>query len=269
MKMKKKLSIILMSVMVVAAVPGLGYSHNLWLNAVDYSPELSKRTGAHTKLYFGFGHKFPVHDFLDKQKLREFKLIKPDGQSRDLEPGEGGYLSTPLILKKEGAHVVAAATKTGFYTMYHEGDRVRHKLGTKEGLEKVLLSLYFENYTKALINVGTSENTAYSTPVGQGIEIVPQENPYLKKAGDALVLKVLHKGRPAPFCNVSATYVGFSATEDYAFSNKTNSRGESTIRLLNPGQWIVRAVVRKPAAASLREKCNEEKYSATLSFEVK
>ena len=35
------------------------------------------------------------------------------------------------------------------------------------------------------------------------------------------------------------------------------------------GHWIVRAVVRKPAAEELRDKCIEEKYSATLSFEVK
>jgi uncharacterized GH25 family protein len=253
----------------MVAIPATGFAHNLWLNAVDYSPELSKRTGAHTKLYFGFGHKFPVHDFLDKEKLVEFKLIKPDGKTRDLEPGEGGYMATPLILKKEGAHVVAAATKTGFYTMYFEGKGVHHKLGSKEGLEKVLLSLYYENYTKALIDVGETANDAYAAPVGHNIEIVPMENPYLKKVGETLDLKVLYKGRPAPFCNVSATYVGFSAKEDYAYSNKANSRGISTIRLLNPGQWVVRAVVRKPAKEELREKCNEEKYSATISFEVK
>jgi uncharacterized GH25 family protein len=178
-------------------------------------------------------------------------------------------MATPLILKKQGPHVVTAATKTGFYTMYLDGGRVHHKLGSKEGLEKVLLSLYYENYTKALIDVGPMENDAYSSPVGHGIEIVPVENPYLKKAGDTLDLKVLHKGRPARFCTISATYVGFSASEDYIFSNKTNSRGISTIRLLEPGHWIVRAVVRKPASEELRDKCIEEKYSATMSFEVK
>ncbi len=70
------------------------------------------------------------------------------------------------------------------------------------------------------------------------------------------------------FCEVSATYVGFSTKEDYAFSNKTDFNGRSTIRLISPGQWIVRAVVRKPAEAALRDKCLEEKYSATISFEV-
>lgn len=253
----------------VLSLPAAAYGHNLWLNAIDYSPELSKRTGAHTKVYFGFGHKFPVQDFLDKNKLTEFKIVRPDGDTVDLKPGSSGFLSTPLIFKTEGAHMVTAATKTGYYTMYFKKGRVHHKLGSKEGLSEVLLSLYYENYTKALINVGTPTKDAYRTPVGHGIEIIPMENPYLKKTGDTLKLKVLHKGRPASFCNISATYVGFSTAEDYAFSNKTNAKGISSIRLLSPGQWIVRAVVRMPAAEKLRDKCNEEKYSATISFEVK
>lgn len=267
----KKVSSALLKIVFLAiflAIPTVGLCHNLWLNAIDYRPALSKRTGAHTKIYFGFGHKFPVHDFLDKEKLVEFKLIKPDGARQDLEPGEGGFLVTPLIIKKEGAHVVAAATAHGFYTMYMKNGRMQHKLGSKEGLEGVILSLYYENYTKALINVGKTEDKAFSTPVGHGIEIIPMENPYLKKAGDTLALKVLHKGRPASFCNVFATYAGFSPTEDYAFANKTNGRGITKIRLLQPGHWIVKAVVRKPAKEELREKCIEEKYSATISFEV-
>ena len=249
-------------------ITNTAFGHNLWLNAIDFSPNFSKRTGAHTKIYFGFGHRFPVQDFLDKEKLTEFKLIKPDGQSQDLEAGESGFLATPLIIKKEGAHIVTAGTKHGFYTMYMKNNRMHHKMGSKQGLENVVLSLYFENYTKALINVGKTIDNAYSTPVGHGTEIVPLENPYLKKAGDTLKVKVLHNGRPASFCNVFATYVGFSSTEDYAFTNKTNGKGITKIRLLHPGQWIVKAVIRKPATKEMSEKCIEMKYSATISFEV-
>jgi uncharacterized GH25 family protein len=250
-------------------LPGNVFGHNLWLNAVDYRPHMSQRTGAHTKVYFGFGHRFPVQDFLDKEKLIEFKQIDPDGNSRDLQAGDGGFLTTPLILKKQGAHVITAATQHGFYTMYFKNGRVHHKLDTKEGLTDVLLSLYYENFTKALINVGDTGDDAFAKPVGHNIEIIPLENPYLKKAGDTLKLKVLHKGRPASFCDVHATYVGFSVKEDYAYANKTGSDGISVIRLLEPGQWIVRAVVRKPAGEAIRGKCIEEKYSATLSFEVR
>ena len=250
------------------AIPSLAPAHNLWLNATDFSPELSKRAGAHSKVYFGFGHKFPVADFLDKSKLREFQLIRPDQSKMELEAGDGGFLATPLVLKKSGAYTVSAATNTGFYTMYNKDGRMHHKLGSMEGLDDIILSLYFENYTKALINVGKTADQDFSTPVGHNIEIVPLENPYLKKTGDLLKLQVLHNGKPVPFCQVSATYVGFSDREDYAYSSKTNGKGVATIRLLKHGQWIVMAVVRQPAAEKLKEKCLEMKYSASLSFAV-
>jgi uncharacterized GH25 family protein len=243
-------------------------AHNLWLNATDFSPELSGRAGAHSKIYFGFGHKFPVADFLDRDKLREFRLIQPDQSSSDLQAGDGGFLATPIIMKKAGPYIVSAATNTGFYTMFNQNGRIHHKMGSMEGLDNVVLSLYYENYTKALLNVGTTATDAFSTPVGHGIEIVPLENPYLKKAGDTLKLQILHNGKPVPFCPVSATYVGFSDREDYAFSNKTNSQGISTIRLLQPGQWIVLASVRTPAGEELKGKCLEMKYTASLSFAV-
>jgi len=248
--------------------PNQSHAHNLWLNATDFSPELSKRTGAHSKVYFGFGHKFPVADFLDKSKLREFQLIRPDQSKMELEAEDGGFLATPLIMKKAGAYTVTAATDSGFYTMYNKGGRMHHKMGTMEGLEDIVLSLYFENYTKALINVGETGDDDFSTPVGHNVEIVPLENPYLKKAGDLLKLQVLHNGKSVPFCQVSATYVGFSDKEDYAYSSKTNSQGIATIRLLTNGHWIVMAVVRKPASDDLHEKCLEMKYSASLSFAI-
>ncbi len=243
-------------------------AHNLWLNSTDFNPTFREKTGAHSKIYFGFGHKYPVHDFLDKKKLREFNLIKPDGKIQKLESGENGFLATSLILKNKGAHIVTAATDTGFYTMYNDKGRVHHKLGSKEGLESVILSLYYENYTKALINVGETSEHAYSTPVGHNIEIIPLENPYMKNIGDNLKIKVLYKGQPAAFTDINATYVGFSSSEDYAFSNKTGSDGVSTIKLLAPGEWIVRAVIKKPASEEIKDKCIQEKYSATMSFEV-
>ncbi len=243
-------------------------AHNLWLNAVDFSPPLEGRAGAHSKIYFGFGHRYPVQDFPDRQRITEFTMVKPGGAVQQLTPGEGGFLATGLILKQVGAHIITAATKPGFYTMYLENGRMHHKLGSKEGIGNPLLSLYYENFTKALINVGETDTSAFTAPVGHHIEIVPMENPYLKKTGDTLAVKVLFNNRPAPFCDVSATYVGFSATEDYAFSNKAGGDGVSTIRLLAPGQWVIRAIVRKPASEELREKCFEEKYSATISFGV-
>ncbi len=245
-------------------------AHNLWLNATDFAPTLSGRAGAHSKIYFGFGHRFPVQDFLDKDKLREFRLILPDGSQRDLDAGENGFLATPVVFKDAGGYIVSAATATGFYTMFTNDDgRIHHKMDGMQGLSNVVLSLYYENYTKALIDVESSNEQAYVTPVGHRIEIVPLENPYLKKAGDTLRLQVLFNGKPAPFCPLSATYLGFSSKEDYAFSTKTNSRGIAELRLLQPTQWIALATLRKPADREHQGQCLELKYTASLSFSLR
>ena len=258
----------LLLLFITAFIPSITYAHNFWINAVDYNPLFSKRTGAHTKIYFGFGHKYPVQDFIGDDRLTELKLVNEEGKEKDIEPGEGGFKATSVIIKKPGANIVSGITKPGYYTMYFDKDRVHHKMGSMKGLDNIILSLYYENYAKALVNVGNTAADAYSKPVGHNIEIIPLENPYLKKTGDSLKVKVLYNGKPASFCDISATYVGFSSNEDYAFSNKTGSDGVSTIRLLSSGQWIVRAIKRKPAKESLKENCIEEKYSATLTFGV-
>jgi len=246
----------------------IGQCHNLWLNATDYSPSFRGKTGAHTKMYFGFGHKFPVADVLDRDKLVEFNLIQPSGVVKELEAGEGGFLVTPLVLKKEGGYIVTAATKHGFYTMFEKNGKTRHKLASMEGVENVVLSLYFENHTKALINAGKSVDDAFSTPVGHTIEIVPLANPFLKKSGDFLEVQVLLDGKPARYCNVFATYIGFSAKEAYAWTSKTNAKGITQIKLLQSGQWITKAVVRKSPSDAHKGKVLEEKYTATMSFQV-
>ena len=246
----------------------IGQCHNLWMNATDYAPNFRAKTGAHTKIYFGFGHKFPVADLLEKNKLTEFNLVQPGGTVKELEAEEGGFLVTPIVLKKEGGHIVTAATRHGFYSMYEEKGKIHHKLASMEGLENVVLSLYYENYTKALINAGESAPDAFSTPVGHNIEIVPLDNPFLKIPGDFLKVKVLLDGKPARYCNVFATYIGFSPKEAYAWTSKTNAKGINNVKLLQSGQWIVKAVVRLPPSEENKGKVLEEKYTATLSFQV-
>lgn len=262
-----QLQAILILLALSMVLPGLATAHNLWLNATDFNPPLSQRAGAHSKVYFGFGHKFPVGDFLSVDKIREFNLLTPMG-SVPLKAEPAGFPAAPIVMKQAGAYTVTTATETGFYTMFEKNGRVQHTLGTMEGIENLILSLYFENYAKALINVGETAPDAFSQPVGHAIEIVPLENPYHKRVGDTVPVQVLLHGKPARYATVSATYVGFSAGEDYAWSNKTDSQGMTGIRLLAPGQWIVLVTVRTPPTDDIKDKCLEMKYSAALSFGV-
>lgn len=249
-------------------LPQAALSHMLSLNATNHTPKFSKRMGAYSTVYFGFGHRFPVQDFLPKEMLTEFKLIGPDGQANDLTPGEGGYLTTSLRMKKEGTYTVAATTTPGIYTMYLKNGKIHHKMGSMEGLENIVLSMYYEQCAKALISAGISGANDYSRIAGHNIEIVLLENPFKLSQGDRLKVKVVHKGKPAPYCNVYGTYDGFSSKGDYAFTTTTDSDGIAEIRLLHYGPWLLKAVVNNPVSENLKKKCLTENYTATLRFEI-
>lgn len=247
--------------------PALLQAHSFWLNATTYTPAQSR--GAYrTTIYAGFGDMAPVHDFLAPEKLTQFSVISPDGTTK-LVPGKEGFLATPVSIPKAGAHIVCGATTPGLYTMYVKDGRVHHAFDGFAGHDSVVLSLYYENYARALIAAGDTDSLAFSRPTGQALEVIPMVNPYTKRTGDMLGLRVVHNGTPAPFCRIDATWVGFSDTGAFAYATKTNSKGNASIRLLHQGQWIVFATVRKPAGPEHRDKAREEKYTASLSFSVK
>ena len=243
--------------------------HSLWLNATDYYPEIhSSEYGARTKVYFGWGHEYPVSDFLSAEELSEFSLITPEGVIEGLQPGQGGFLATELTLSEKGTNIVAASLKPGFYTMYIEKGEIHHKGAPKTGLSRVIMSRRFEQYAKALINVGSSSEV-FGEPVGHTLEIIHLENTFSLKVGDYLPVQVLFKGRPAMFCHVYGTYAGFSTDDDFAFATMTDSEGKAKIRILHHGPWMLKARKKIPAPDELEDKCDELSYSATLTFEVK
>ena len=246
----------------------ISFAHTLWLNVSDYSPESYPKYGARTKIYFGWGHHYPVDDFLDQESLDDFSLIRPNGDKEKLNPNPGGFLATSVSFKEPGAYLVCAKLKPGFYTMYEEKGKIHHKPGPKTGLEGIILSLYYEEYAKALINVGEESNDSFKRPVGHNLEIVPLKNPSHLKVGDFFPIQVLFKEKPARYCKVYATFSGFSTNCDFAYTTTTNGKGEARIRIIHYGPWLIKTEMKLPATGELKEKCNELSYLATLTFEV-
>jgi len=246
-------------------VPALVHPHTMWLNVSDYSPHPE----AGTIVYFGWGHRYPVDGFLSGESLDSFVLVcAGDGEQRQLNPNPGGFLATEVTFQESGAYLIAASQKPGFYTMHVENGKIHHKLGPKTGLKGVILSLYYEQYAKALVNVGGGYGNTFSKPVGHRIEIIPLKNPSDLRVGDRLPIQVLFEGKPLRFSNVFATYAGFSTGEDFAYATSTDGEGKATIRLLHYGPWLIKTDIKLPVSSDLKDKCNQLHYTATLTFEV-
>ena len=245
-------------------------AHTLWINASDYNPEIYPEYGAKTNLYFGFGHHYPVDDFLSQKQLEEFYYVCPRcAKHYNLKPNPGGFLATQVIFKEPGCYVIAAKLKPGFYTMYIEKGKVHHKIGPKTEVKgKVILSLYYEQYAKCLVNVGRKNLINFDKPVGHKLEIVPLKNPINLRLGDYLPVKVLFNGKPARFLRVYATYSGFSTGDDFAYATSTNGEGIAKIRIIHWGPHLIKARMELPAPDNLKDKCNKLAYTATLTFEI-
>ncbi len=100
-------------------------------------PKYAPVPRAKTVVYFGWGHRYPVADFLSDKYLGDFFLIKPDGSKEKLTPGEGGFRAVEIKEKKEGGMIVAATITPGFY------GEIKKK--------KDFYKLRYAQYAKALI----------------------------------------------------------------------------------------------------------------------
>ncbi len=250
---------LLLCMLLVAAPPA--HAHTLYVMATDYAPDL--KWGAN--MYFGWGHHMPVDDLLEEKWLKDCQIVHPDGKLHSLD--NPTTFLTPIKFPGKGTYVLAAQLKPDFFTMYMKDGEMKHELIPKTGLENVVMSSYFCEYAKAIVNAAGVTDT-FSKPVGHKLEIIPLENPALLGAGDYLPLRILFDGKPIPgHPMIYATYLGFSSSEVFAYTGAI-SKGRARIKILRDGVWFVKAELKIPTTGEMAEKCDDEFYLATLTFET-
>ncbi len=262
---------------IMLILPVTIFSHSLWINITDYYPKIHSGKFAFTKFYIGYGHHFPVDDFPLFERFENFSLITPDGTEKKITPGvKDGFLETALKLEKKGTYIISVLKNPGFYTIYlDKKGKMHHKLVAKTEVKvkgKIVTSLYFQQFAKAVICVGNKQDKSFLKPVGHKLEIIPLENPAKLKGcgGHFLPVKILFNGKPAMFKKVFATYSGFSFdADDFAYTTTTDRQGIANIRILSRGQWLIKTEMRLPPAEDKKNKCNEIHYTATLTVGVK
>lgn len=263
MRNKKKLFIITLALSIFLCTFSSIHAHTMWVNVSNYSPKIQEGS----IVYFGWGHHYPVDGFLSGEKLQDFCLISPIGKKEKLNPSPAGFLATKINFSSGGTYIVTASLKPGFYTMYIEKGKIHHRSVPKTGLKNIILSLYFEQYAKALINTAESSKS-FSNKVGHKLEIIPLKHPNKLKIGDWLPIQILFQSKPARYCKVYGTYSGFSTEDDFAYTTNANGEGKAKIRILHYGPWLIKTDIKLPAPVELKDKCNELHYTATLTFEV-
>ena len=244
---------------------GASLSHTLWINSTSYYA----RKGDNAIVLLGWGHHFPIADFIDPKLIKEYGLITPSNKKIQLPP-LGKFFESPVNFKEEGYYFVYAYTKSGFYTMTLVKGKVFHYQKPMDQVEgKIIVSNCYQEFAKALLKVGDGDYPGFSRAVNLKMEIIPLENPSSLRLGDFLKLKILLDGRPLPFVPVYATYEGFSTGDDYAYATESDSNGIAKIRVLHWGRWLIKAHFKKLPQGEKAKKCKMISLVSTLTLEVK
>lgn len=174
---------------------------------------------------------------------------------------------------KEGSYLVTAEYSPTFWSQNADGWK-------QVSLKQMPDATYCEQtrmYGKNVVNVGHhSKDKAFVTePLGQGLEIVPLDNPANARVGKPFAMKVLFNGEPLSGETVVATFEGFTQKdpddkfhklEPQAFSDTTRPDGSVNLYPLREGFWKVR-VVHKSDYPNQAE-CQKLASYATLSFVI-
>ncbi len=185
----------------------------------------------------------------DTDRYPRMFVTAPDGTSRPLKSaGKRDLLSllefTPL---QTGVHVIAVETTPKILEL--EADRFNDYLVT-DGLphifrlrskEKTLNQPAKERYRKsptAIVPVGTNFAGPWDKPLGLPLEIVALQNPFERKIGDTLRVKVLFQKTPLANANLGWHRPGDGDTPaGYVRSDKN---GEALIPIAATGLMTIR-----------------------------
>ena len=123
-----------------------------------------------------------------------------------------------------------------------------------------------ESYTKhpkTFARVGEPQSDrSWTEPAGMFLEIVPEKDPTMLKAGDDFSVRVLRDGKPFAGFSLNAVAAGDPKGE----TRKTDADGRVTFRLSKHGRWLLRGTdIRK----SSQPDTDWESDFATLTFEAK
>ena len=264
-KMKKSLSGLIITAIVLFLAVSQTSAHDLWLGLDHYD----QKKGDTAKVFLHMGHSLPFSDFARPEKMKDFFYVEPTGKKKNFElkkyDPESFFneVGVNLNIREEGTYLAVAAMKPVFVSKTPEG----YKRKSKKELTNAISCRHVEFFTKAIFYAGKPGGSAYNKVLGHVIEMIPQKDPCLLKAGDYLPLKVLFKGKPLTAESVYATYIGFSTRAEYPFTAKTDTDGIVNIRITQPGIWWVKIPLKKVREET--SECDVDQYAAILTFEVK
>ena len=216
-------------------------AHDIWVEVVPAadSIRLALMLGNHGNHHRDF--KLASQVSTEDKRL---EVVGPDGGRRDLT----------ALLRDNPLGYWSAATKVskpGMYIAVSTMDKVMSYAPVRD-----------VKSAKAFFAVGGRADRGFDRVLGHPLELVPLSTP-LAKAGDALRVRVLFKGKPLPNAKVSFIPRGVTLKGeiDPTFEKMTNTHGEASIALTHGDTLVVTHLKDETAKGNGYESIG---YGATL-----
>jgi len=230
----------------------------------------------------GAGHDYPRStefrtdpDALPKSKkdfIRYF-MVKPDGSQKKLllrskMPVEYGNLVLgPVKLGMEGTVILAINAKTHYLTRTGEDwEKISKSQALEKGADRILASISFTTYGKTIVHRGAPGGEGFKSVLGQGLEIIPLQDPALVKPGEHFKLKVLYNGKP-----LAKEKIVYQVAQGKKRKGQnvtlTSKRGIARIKIITSGKYLVE--IDHAQTNPSWSDCNERRTHSSITFFIK
>lgn len=239
-------------------------AHDTWLQPQAFAV----KPGATLRLLLTSGGAFPELDWAPEPARIEAARIRLVGVEAALPRGERGEHALAFTTPVRAGGVAVAWVATKPLTLVLEPKDVDHYLeevGATEAArlwrERKAPKAWRETYrklAKTFVQVGGVPDDSWQQPVGLGLELVPDSDPFALRSGAAFSVRLLKKGRPLAGLAVSAEAPG--ATRRLA---TTDAEGRARFEIDAAGPWLL-------AATEIRPRGDDwESDFTTLTLEVR
>lgn len=121
----------------------------------------------------------------------------------------------------------------------------------------------FYRCAKSLVHAPGESSAVFERPLGFTLELTPRKNPYALRAGRSLPLSLTYRGKPVR----DVLVVARSRTHpERSVRARTDRRGHVTLKLADPGFWLINAVYMDRAPAT--SDTDWQSWWASLTFDL-
>ena len=274
MKQKLILSLVALVSLIVLS------SHDLYIKLKSFH----LKPGTETAIYLYNGTFEKSEAIVARNRMSDVSLINPGEKAIHPDTAlwfeENNQTGLKIKTGKEGTGLLGVSTlpKVGDFTAKSFADNMKHEgllhileARKKSGEDTKPAKKKYAKHVKTIFQVGNKQSEDFKTVLGYPIELVPMNNPYSLKSGDALSMQLLIEGKPAAGEMVYAGYAGHQGKSKNglphdAFQVKTNTKGIITIKLSKAGHWYFRTV---HLTKSNDRDADYISNTASITFEIK